>query len=105
MIALAWPRLASAVGIKTDRFPAERGSFIDRRASGWGHMRFPGLSHTRGNTSNTCKLLFQCAETIGKDVAEWLQKPTMNAQLGTAGKLQEDEGKSTDTEAKDPADK
>ena len=103
MIALAWPRLASAVGIKTDRFPAERGSFIDRRASGWGHIKMRGLLHTTGNTSNTCKLLFQCAETIGKDAAEWLQKPTMNAPLGTAGKLQEDEAQSTDTAANDPA--
>lgn len=32
----------------------------------------------------TCSMLGRCAKTLGKDVAGWLEKPTMNAKLGDA---------------------
>jgi hypothetical protein len=82
------------------------GTFVDRSESAVGRVKLRGIMNPKGQLMvGTCQLLFQSAESIGEDVAEWLQKPTMNAQLGEAGKPQEDEGKSTDTEAKDPANK
>jgi hypothetical protein len=32
----------------------------------------------------TCSMLGRCAKSLGKDVATWLEKPTMNAKLGDA---------------------
>ena len=83
------------------------GTFTDRQESTWGRIKVRGLKviGKKGHNASTCDLLFQCAETIGEDVAEWLEKPTMNAKLGEAGQPQEDEEKSTDAEAKDPAGK
>lgn len=87
------------------------GTFVDRSESAWGRYKvgvgaqlMPEIRGA-GHRASTCQLLFQCAETIGEDVAKWLQKPTMNAQLGTAGQPLEDAGQSKDTEVKDPANK
>lgn len=72
------------------------GTFIDRRASGFGKIKIGWHMSGKKHRAGTCDLLFQCAETIGKDVAVWLKEPTMNAQLGTPAKQQEEEGQSTD---------
>ncbi len=87
------------------------GTFVDRSESAWGRYKvgvgaqlMPEISGA-GHRASTCQLLFQCAETIGEDVAEWLKKPTMNALLGDAGKPREDEVKSTNTGTNDPAGK
>lgn len=47
------------------------GSFVAERTSG-------------KNYRGTCPLLGRSAKAIGKDVAEWLQTPTINARLGEA---------------------
>lgn len=49
------------------------GSFLAMRASGGGG--FVGYK-------STCSIIERCARTLGKDVAEWLQQPSMNAKLG-----------------------
>jgi hypothetical protein len=51
----------------------EQGSFRAKRRVGvtWG-----------GSYKGTCNLLDRCAKLLGKDVAEWLQKPSVNARLG-----------------------
>lgn len=68
------------------------GSFIAHRASGWGHsksiLKVPKLS---GRHASTCQLLYQCAESMGKDVGKWLKEPTMDARLGTAPDLGDQE--------------
>ena len=37
-----------------------------------------------GGFKGTCAILGRCIKSIGKDVAKWLKKPTMNAMLGNA---------------------
>ena len=68
------------------------GSFVVQRATMGGYG---------GGSKGTCGLLVtRCAKKIGKDVGEWLRKPTINAVLGTA----KDGGKTADaadTEEKD----
>ena len=49
------------------------GSFLARRSTMGGV--FGGY---RGN----CSFLARCAKTLGRDVAQWLRNPTMNARLG-----------------------
>lgn len=49
------------------------GSFKAIRHSGGGAF---------GGYKGTCSILGRCTKAIGKDVAEWLQSPTMNAKLG-----------------------
>ena len=51
------------------------GSFRASRFSGGGAF---------GGYKNTCSILGRCTKAIGKDVAGWLQSPTMNAKLGDA---------------------
>ena len=54
----------------------ERGKVI-------GSFRAKRLS-TGGFVKGTCATLGGCAQAIGRDVATWLQAPTMNAELGDA---------------------
>jgi hypothetical protein len=54
----------------------ERGKVI-------GSFRAKRLS-TGGFVKGTCATLGGCATAIGRDVAAWLQAPTMNAELGDA---------------------
>jgi hypothetical protein len=54
----------------------ERGKVI-------GSFRAKRLS-TGGFVKGTCATLGSCAQAIGRDVAAWLQAPTMNAELGDA---------------------
>ena len=54
----------------------ERGKVI-------GTFRAKRLS-TGGFVKGTCATLGGCAQAIGRDVATWLQAPTMNAELGDA---------------------
>jgi hypothetical protein len=54
----------------------ERGKLI-------GDFRAKRLS-TGGFVKGTCATLGGCAQAIGRDVAAWLQAPTMNAELGDA---------------------
>ncbi|HEY6012159.1 MAG TPA: hypothetical protein VIX18_11905, partial [Nitrospirota bacterium] len=82
------------------------GTFVDRRESAVGRIKLRGIMNPQGQLmAGTCSLLFKSAEDIGEDVTEWLEKPTMNAKLGEAGQPQEDEGKSTGTETKEPDNK
>lgn len=49
---------------------------------------FKGTRHSGGGAfggyKGTCAILGRCTKAIGKDVADWLQSPTMNARLGDA---------------------
>jgi hypothetical protein len=54
----------------------ERGKLI-------GSFRAKRLS-TGGFVKGTCATLGGCATSIGRDVAAWLQAPSMNAELGDA---------------------
>lgn len=54
----------------------ERGKLI-------GSFRAKRLS-TGGFVKGTCATLGGCAQAIGRDVAAWLQAPSMNAELGDA---------------------
>jgi hypothetical protein len=47
------------------------GSFIASRATAGGILK-----------ARTCGLLIRTAKRIGKDVGNWIEKPTMNAKLG-----------------------
>jgi hypothetical protein len=49
------------------------GSFKGRRSSGGGAW---------GAYKGTCSILGRCVKTLGKDISDWLVKPTMNARLG-----------------------
>ena len=49
------------------------GSFKVIRHSGGGAF---------GGYKGTCSILGRCSKAVGKDVAEWLQSPSMNAKLG-----------------------
>lgn len=49
------------------------GSFKGRRTSGGGAW---------GAYKGTCSILGRCVKTLGKDISDWLVKPTMNARLG-----------------------
>lgn len=51
------------------------GSFKATRYSGGGAF---------GGYKGTCAILGRCAKAIGKDVANWLEQPSMNARLGDA---------------------
>jgi len=51
------------------------GSFTGARYSGGGAF---------GGFKGTCSILGRCIQAIGKDVANWLKKPTMHAMLGDA---------------------
>ena len=51
------------------------GSFTGARYSGGGAF---------GGFKGTCAILGRCIKTLGKDIATWLKKPTMNAMLGNA---------------------
>ncbi|MDH3352157.1 MAG: hypothetical protein OEM60_06710 [Gammaproteobacteria bacterium] len=51
------------------------GSFTASRYSSGG--AFAGFK-------GTCDILGRCIKTLGKDIADWLKKPTMNAMLGNA---------------------
>jgi hypothetical protein len=37
-----------------------------------------------GGFKGTCSILGRCIKAMGKDIAEWLKKPTMHAMLGDA---------------------
>ena len=37
-----------------------------------------------GGFKGTCAILGRCIKTLGKDIAEWLKNPTMDAMLGNA---------------------
>jgi hypothetical protein len=52
------------------------GSFTARRVTSGG-VSFIGYK-------GTCSMLQRCAKTLGKDVATWLENPTVNARLGDA---------------------
>jgi hypothetical protein len=52
-----------------------KGTFRATRFSGGGVF---------GGYKGTCAILGRCTKAIGKDVAEWLKSPTMNAKLGDA---------------------
>ncbi len=52
------------------------GTFTAKRVTSGG-MSFIGYK-------GTCSMLGRCAKALGKDVAAWLEKPTMNAKLGDA---------------------
>lgn len=47
---------------------------------------FKVVRHSGGGVTfgykGTCSILGRCTKAIGRDVAEWLQSPTMNAKLG-----------------------
>lgn len=49
------------------------GTFEGSRYSGGGAF---------GGYKGTCSILGRCVKALGKDIATWLQAPTMNAQLG-----------------------
>lgn len=49
------------------------GTFTATRYSGGGAF---------GGYKGTCAILGRCASALGKDVAKWLQEPTMDARLG-----------------------
>lgn len=51
------------------------GTFKGARVSGGGAF---------GAYKGTCSILGRCVKALGKDVAVWLKKPTMNARLGDA---------------------
>lgn len=51
------------------------GTFKGMRVSGGGAF---------GAYKGTCSILGRCVKALGKDVAGWLKKPTMNARLGDA---------------------
>lgn len=68
------------------------GSFTVQRATMGGYG---------GGSSGTCALLHRCAKRIGKDVGVWLQKPTMNAVLGTARQKGNGSEAAVDKEDKD----
>lgn len=51
------------------------GSFTAARFSGGGAF---------GGFKGTCAILGRCIQTLGKDIARWLEEPTMNAMLGNA---------------------
>lgn len=51
------------------------GTFTGTRYSGGGAF---------GGYKGTCAILGRCTKAIGKDVASWLQAPTLNARLGDA---------------------
>jgi hypothetical protein len=52
-----------------------KGTFTATRYSGGGAF---------GGYKGTCAILGRCTKAIGKDVASWLQAPTMHAKLGDA---------------------
>ncbi|MEN8171036.1 MAG: hypothetical protein ABFS08_12510 [Pseudomonadota bacterium] len=49
------------------------GSFEGRRTSGGGAVF---------GYKGTCSILGRCVKALGKDIADWLARPTMNARLG-----------------------
>jgi hypothetical protein len=49
------------------------GSFTGRRTSGGGAVF---------GYKGTCSILGRCVKALGRDIAEWLERPTMNARLG-----------------------
>ncbi len=49
------------------------GSFTGRRTSGGGAVF---------GYKGTCSILGRCVKALGRDIAKWLEKPTMNARLG-----------------------
>jgi len=51
------------------------GSFTSARYSGGGAF---------GGFKGTCSILGRCIQAMGKDIANWLKKPTMHAMLGDA---------------------
>ena len=51
------------------------GTFQATRYSGGGAF---------GGYKGTCSILGRCAKALGKDVANWLEQPSMNARLGDA---------------------
>lgn len=50
-----------------------KGSFTATRYSGGGAF---------GAYKGTCAILGRCVKTLGQDIANWLQAPSMNAHLG-----------------------
>ncbi len=48
-----------------------------------GSFRAKRLS-TGANLRGTCATLARCAQAIGEDIAQWLQAPSMDAELGDA---------------------
>ena len=66
---------AKAVTVSGELFENGKkiGSFEGRRSSsggGWGAYK------------GTCSILGRCVKTLGKDIAGWLARPSMNAKLG-----------------------
>ena len=51
------------------------GTLSSRRSTGGGAF---------GGYKGTCSLLGRCAKALGKDVATWLKKPSMNERMGEA---------------------
>jgi hypothetical protein len=49
------------------------GSFKGRRTSGGGAVF---------GYKGTCSILGRCVKALGKDISDWMVKPTMNARLG-----------------------
>ena len=49
------------------------GSFLARRST---------MGGVFGGYRSNCSFLARCAKTLGRDVAQWLRNPSMNARLG-----------------------
>jgi hypothetical protein len=66
---------AKAVAVKGELFENGKkiGSFKGRRSSGGGAVF---------GYKGTCSILGRCVKALGKDISDWLVKPTMNARLG-----------------------
>jgi hypothetical protein len=52
------------------------------KATGSFHVTRHSTGGAFGGYKGTCSILGRCTKTIGKDIAEWLQSPSMNARLG-----------------------
>lgn len=66
--------------------------YVSIKATLWEDGKVVGTLASRRSTSGgmyggykgTCSLLGRCAKTLGKDVATWLKKPSMNERIGEA---------------------
>jgi len=66
--------------------------YVAIKATLWQDGKVAGTLSSRRSTSGgmyggykgTCSLLGRCAKALGKDVATWLKKPSMNERMGEA---------------------
>lgn len=68
---------AKSVSVKGELFEdgVKKASFRATRRSGGGAF---------GGYKGTCSIMGRCVKSLGKDIAQWLQAPTLDARLGDA---------------------